>query len=73
MLCERCQERPASVHVTRIINGEKTELYLCQECARELQPQLNFSIPQFLAGLLDYDPELEVKAPRQSSAARSAA
>ncbi|AKX92989.1 hypothetical protein MTHERMOG20_12200 [Moorella thermoacetica] len=63
MLCERCQERPASVHVTRIINGEKTELYLCQECARELQPQLNFSIPQFLAGLLDYDPELEVKAP----------
>lgn len=63
MLCERCQQRPASVHVTRIVNGEKTELYLCQECARELQPQLNFSIPQFLAGLLDYDPELEVKAP----------
>ncbi|WP_406677543.1 UvrB/UvrC motif-containing protein [Neomoorella carbonis] len=63
MLCERCQERPASVHVTRIINGDKTELYLCQECAREMQPQLNFSIPKFLAGLLDYDPGLEVKAP----------
>lgn len=63
MLCERCQERPASVHVTRIINGDKTELYLCQECAREIQPQLNFSIPKFLAGLLDYDPGLEVKAP----------
>ncbi|MGI9861429.1 UvrB/UvrC motif-containing protein [Moorella naiadis] len=63
MLCERCQERQATVHVTRIINGEKTELNLCQECAREIQPQLKFSIPQFLAGLLDYDPDLEVQAP----------
>ncbi|MBC7325420.1 MAG: UvrB/UvrC motif-containing protein [Moorella sp. (in: Bacteria)] len=63
MLCERCQERPASVHVTRIINGEKTELYLCHDCAREIQPQLNFSIPKFLAGLLDYDQGLEFKAP----------
>lgn len=61
MLCERCQQRPASVHVTRIINGEKTELYLCQECAREMQPQLNFSIPKFLAGLFDYEPGPGIK------------
>ncbi len=61
MLCERCQERTATVHVTRIINGQKTELSLCQECAREIQPQFDFSIPKFLAGLLDS--ELEFKAP----------
>lgn len=61
MLCERCQERTATVHVTRIINGQKTELTLCQECAREIQPQFDFSIPKFLAGLLDS--ELELKAP----------
>lgn len=63
MLCERCHERTASVHVTKIVNGQKAELYLCQECARELQPQFNFSIPKFLAGLLDYDPNIQVSPP----------
>jgi len=63
MLCERCQERTATVHVTRIINGQKTELLLCQECAREIQPQFDFSITKFLAGLLDNDLNLELKAP----------
>ncbi|NLW07034.1 MAG: hypothetical protein GX039_03500 [Clostridia bacterium] len=61
MLCERCQERTATVHVTQIINGQKTELSLCQECAREIQPQFDFSIPKFLAGL--FDNELSIKAP----------
>lgn len=36
MICERCHAKPATVHVTKIINGEKTELNLCQQCASEL-------------------------------------
>ncbi|MDK2820494.1 MAG: protein arginine kinase activator [Clostridia bacterium] len=64
MLCERCQEKTASVHVTKIVNGKKTELNLCQECARELQPQLNFSIPKFLAGLFDYGTDFDVTEPQ---------
>lgn len=35
MLCQECGKANASVHVTRIINGEKTEAYLCENCAKE--------------------------------------
>ncbi|GAW91147.1 UvrB/UvrC motif-containing protein [Calderihabitans maritimus] len=59
MLCERCQQRPANVHITKIINGQKTEFNLCSECARENQEEYgftwepSFSIPKFLASLMD--------------------
>ncbi len=58
MLCERCKERPATFFLTRIVNGEKTELHLCQQCAAEtgqlgivMEPQFTFT--NFLAGLLN--------------------
>jgi protein arginine kinase activator len=58
MLCERCKKQPATFYVTRIVNGEKTETHLCQECAAEtghlnmvMEPQVNFT--NFLAGLLN--------------------
>ncbi|MFY9176622.1 MAG: UvrB/UvrC motif-containing protein [Caldicoprobacterales bacterium] len=35
MLCEKCNKNPATVHVTKIINNNKTELHLCEDCARE--------------------------------------
>jgi len=35
MICEKCQKRPAAVHVTKIINGKKTETNLCDICAQE--------------------------------------
>ena len=35
MLCQECGKANASVHVTRIINGKKTETYLCEDCAKE--------------------------------------
>ncbi|QSQ08326.1 Protein-arginine kinase activator protein [Koleobacter methoxysyntrophicus] len=58
MLCEECGKRPASVHITKVVNGEKTERHLCEECARELEDfsfsfQPNFTIHNLLAGLLD--------------------
>jgi protein arginine kinase activator len=46
MQCERCGERPATVHYTQIINGYKTELHLCQECAAA-QGVFGFGEPQF--------------------------
>ncbi len=59
MFCQECQKRPATVHMTRIVNNTKTELHLCSECARshqELALSMNFepsfSIHKFLAGLL---------------------
>ena len=56
MLCEQCNERSATVHLTRYINGKKTEFHLCQECARQ-RGDMNifspFTINDLLSGLLD--------------------
>lgn len=61
MLCERCQERPATVHLTKVINFEKTELHLCEICAKDAGSELgiliepNFSFQNLIAGLLEGD------------------
>ncbi|MGI6486557.1 MAG: UvrB/UvrC motif-containing protein [Tepidanaerobacteraceae bacterium] len=41
MLCEECKKRPATVHITKISNGDKTQMHLCEECAK--QKHMNFS------------------------------
>lgn len=60
MLCEECQNRKASFHFTKIINGKKTEFHICDQCAKEkgeLFPGMNnFSIHQLLSGLLHNEP-----------------
>lgn len=33
MICQICKERPASVQFTKLINGIKTEMHLCEKCA----------------------------------------
>lgn len=63
MLCDRCKKRPATVHFTKIINSEKYEQHLCEECSREVPnfafgSDLGFSLNKFLANLLNYDPAL---------------
>ncbi|MBX5465215.1 MAG: UvrB/UvrC motif-containing protein, partial [Clostridia bacterium] len=61
MLCQRCGERPATVHVTRIVNGVKTEIHLCPACAESSEMALfapsPFSIHNLLGGLLHPQPE----------------
>lgn len=37
MLCDRCHGREATVHMTQIINGQRTECHLCPACAAEMQ------------------------------------
>jgi protein arginine kinase activator len=55
MLCQHCQKRIANVHFTQIINNNKIEMYLCENCARE-KGQMNvggpLSISDFLGGLI---------------------
>ncbi len=36
MLCERCQNKNATVKVTRVENGERSTQYLCEPCANEI-------------------------------------
>ena len=47
MICQECQQESATVHITKIINGSKTELHLCRRCA-QAHDELDFSFePQF--------------------------
>lgn len=36
MICQNCGKNEANTHIKRIINGETTELHLCQKCAKHL-------------------------------------
>lgn len=60
MLCQQCKERPASVHLSKIVNDHKSDMHLCEECARKSQLPWDwgageFSIHKFLAGLAGSD------------------
>lgn len=60
MQCEECGKRPASLHFTKIVNGEKAELHICEACAREKGEHIpgnpnGFSIHNLISGLLDFD------------------
>jgi len=60
MLCQECGKKPATLHFTKIVNGEKTEFHICESCAREkgeIPGTANgFSIHSLLSGLLDFQP-----------------
>ncbi|SFS85528.1 UvrB/UvrC motif-containing protein [Marininema halotolerans] len=61
MQCQECGKQSATLHYTKIINGEKTEFHLCEACAREKGEQMpgidgSFSIHNLLSGLLNLEP-----------------
>lgn len=63
MLCDKCKQRPATVHITKIVNNEKHEQHLCEECSKEIANfglgiDPGFSLNKFLANLLTNDPAL---------------
>lgn len=35
MLCDKCKKREAKIYYTEIVDGEKREQHLCEECASE--------------------------------------
>jgi protein arginine kinase activator len=43
MNCEKCKRRDATVHLTEIIKSNKTEIHLCEKCAREIGLNSRFS------------------------------
>lgn len=61
MICQECGKKPATLHFTKIVNGEKTEFHICEACAREKGEMIpgttnGFSIHNLLSGLLDFEP-----------------
>lgn len=72
MVCQECGEKQASLHFTKIVNGEKTEFHLCESCAREkgeILPggQNGFSIHNLLSGMLNFDYPHQTTTKKQSS------
>lgn len=51
MLCEKCQQQQATVHMQQIFNGEKTEMHLCQNCAAMTAMSISFN--NIFQGFLD--------------------
>ena len=45
MKCQKCNQRTANTHITQVINGTKTEMYLCHDCANENQELFSFKSP----------------------------
>ena len=43
MKCQNCGKNEANVRYTQVINGDKTELFLCDECANEMNIGMNFN------------------------------
>lgn len=52
MLCEKCQEREATIFYTEIVNGIKTEHNLCSECAKDIEFADELPFAELLAGIL---------------------
>ncbi|WP_409252505.1 UvrB/UvrC motif-containing protein [Bacillus sp. SCS-153A] len=65
MICQECNERPATLHFTKIVNGEKTEVHLCEKCAKEkgdmfmFEGSPAFSVNSLLSGLLNLSPAMK--------------
>ncbi len=43
MLCEKCKKRDATVHLTEVIKNVKTEIHLCEWCAKDFGLNSNLS------------------------------
>ncbi|GIP41531.1 protein-arginine kinase activator protein [Paenibacillus sp. J31TS4] len=72
MNCQECGKRPASLHFTKIVNGEKAEFHLCETCAKEKGELIpgtpnGFSIHNLLSGLMNFDPSTSSMAKQAQS------
>lgn len=70
MNCEKCGTHPATVHVTNVLNGVKTEMHLCASCAREgtdLHMFENAFVPISLKDLFYHMVEQQPKAEKRCS------
>ncbi|TSI10996.1 UvrB/UvrC motif-containing protein [Lysinibacillus sp. BW-2-10] len=38
MICEHCKDRQATVTVTQVVNGQKSERHYCEVCANKFHP-----------------------------------
>lgn len=53
-ICQVCKKREATVFLTQIINGKKTDMFMCRQCAGE---GYKIDLNTLLSGLLGLDGE----------------
>ena len=60
MECQECQERKATLHLTKVVNGHKQEIHVCEQCAKEKgyvsDEQEPYSLHDLLSGLFNFEP-----------------
>ena len=49
MLCQKCGNKTAVVHYTNIVNEQKTEVHLCQSCAKERESNILVGINDLMS------------------------
>lgn len=57
MYCDECKQKPATVHLTQMFQGQKTEAHLCESCAAKKGAFMfnfgnNLNIPHLLGSIL---------------------
>ncbi|MHC4572793.1 MAG: UvrB/UvrC motif-containing protein [Planctomycetota bacterium] len=59
MQCQSCQKNEATIHLTEITDGVRTEMHLCEHCAQEEGIAVKSQIPlnELLSNLLAAQPE----------------
>lgn len=60
MECQECQKRPAKLHFSQTINGEKKEVRVCEICAKEkgyvtYPGEDMYTLHNLLAGLFNFE------------------
>ncbi len=70
MLCEKCKKNTATIFFQQIVNGEKNEFHLCEECAAKMHESVSFDtmFNDFIEGFMDmsgigYSEKLSNKCP----------
>lgn len=64
MLCESCNKNEATIHFTKIINGNVEEKHLCEVCAKS-NNEFDFPFPfhKLFTGLLEISEQDEIEQP----------
>ena len=72
MQCQICQNNDATIHLTEITSGKRTEMHLCEQCAAEQNITIKSHIPinELLGSLLSVQPtDEEIAGPTQQQLA----
>lgn len=73
MVCQECKVRQATLHFTKIINGKKTEMHLCESCAREKGESIpgtdSFSIHHLFSGLFNMETNEQMASAQKNTMA----